>query len=104
MAKPSTTKESEPTFEDAITRLEEIVEGMENSELPLEQLIARYEEGVKLVKTCEEKLKAVEGRIEIISRQARGEPKLEPFDPAKSTEPPPNDKTKVQAREDISLF
>ena len=73
-------KKEEPSFENAIGRLESIVEQMESDKLSLEDLLVRYEEGVKLVKICSEKLQAAEKRIEIITRDAGGKPKPVPFD------------------------
>ncbi|MBX3746232.1 MAG: exodeoxyribonuclease VII small subunit [Verrucomicrobiae bacterium] len=58
-----TSKATEPSFEDALGKLESIVEAMEGGELPLEQLLARYEEGTRLARLCEEKLAAAEQRI-----------------------------------------
>ncbi len=89
-------KSSEETFENAMTRLEHIVAQMESDQLPLEELLAQYEQGVKLVKVCEEKLAAAEKRIEIITRNAAGEPQIAEFEPAK--------KTAVGERDDVSLF
>ena len=57
-------KATEPTFEDALGKLESIVETMEGGELPLDQLLARDEEGSRLVKLCQEKLSAAELRIQ----------------------------------------
>ena len=94
------------TFEDAVTRLENIVESMESDQLPLSDLLVRYEEGTRLVQLCQDQLAAAEKRIEIIARGARGEPKLEPFDPSKAQEPPPQPQPKASTRdaEDVSLF
>ena len=60
-------------------RLEEIVEQMESGELPLEDLIVRYEEGMKLVKVCQERLATAEERIEIITRNSAGKPVVKDF-------------------------
>ncbi len=49
-------------------RLEKIVEEMESSKLPLEDLLVRYEEGIKLVGVCNERLAGAESRIETLSR------------------------------------
>jgi exodeoxyribonuclease VII small subunit len=87
---------SEQTFETAMERLERIVEEMESDKLPLEDLLKRYEEGTKLVRVCEDKLRSAEQRIEIITRNAAGEPQIEEFEPEKKTATPP--------REDVSLF
>jgi exodeoxyribonuclease VII small subunit len=57
-------KATEPTFEDALGKLESIVETMEGGELPLDQLLTRYEEGSRLVKFCQEKLSTAELRIQ----------------------------------------
>ena len=72
-------KKEEPSFETAIGRLEAIVEQMESDKLSLEDLLLRYEEGVKLVKLCAEKLQAAEKRIEIITRDAGGKLKTAAF-------------------------
>jgi len=94
--KTPAAKSSEETFDSAMSRLEQIVVAMESDQLPLEDLIARYEEGVTLVKVCEQKLAAVEKRIEIITRNAAGEPQIEEFEPEKTPAAKP--------REDVSLF
>ncbi len=61
---------AELTFEDALGKLESIVEAMEGGDLPLEQLLARYEEGTQLVKVCQEKLAAAEVRIRQLDPRA----------------------------------
>lgn len=53
----------EVSFENAMERLEEIVESLENGEYPLEESLKLFEEGVKLVKLCNTKLESVEGSI-----------------------------------------
>jgi len=80
-------KKPEPSFENALERLESIVEQMESDKLPLEDLLVRYEEGIKLVKLCSEKLQAAEKRIEIITRDAEGKPKLEEFEAVETAAP-----------------
>ncbi len=66
-------------FEDALKNLESVVEAMESGELPLESLIAKYEEGVKLAKVCQEKLGEAELRIQQLEKSASGELKLKPL-------------------------
>lgn len=63
-------------------RLEAIVEQMESGKLPLEDLIVRYEEGMKLVKICQDRLANAEQKIEIIARNSAGKPVVKNFDPA----------------------
>jgi exodeoxyribonuclease VII small subunit len=72
--------DSEGSIEHALGRLESIVEEIEKTPPPLETLIERYEEGMKLLQVCREKLDAAEKQIEIITRSGRGEPALEPFE------------------------
>ena len=60
-------------------RLETLVREMENGQLPLEKLITSYEEGVKLASLCQEKLDAAAKKIQIISKNASGQNKLEEF-------------------------
>ena len=71
---------TEPTFEDALGKLESIVEAMEEGELPLEQLLARYEEGTRMVKFCQERLAAAERRIQQLDPRPPAE--AEPADDA----------------------
>ena len=98
--------ESELTFEAAVERLESIVESMESDKLPLSDLLVRYEEGTRLVQLCQDQLAAAEKRIEIVARGARGEPKLEAFDPEKVTTPiaQPIPRASAKTGEDVSLF
>jgi exodeoxyribonuclease VII small subunit len=67
-------------FEQALEKLEAIVEAMEGDELPLESMLSRYEEGVRLVKACQSKLAAAEVRIRRLEQNTAGELKLEPLD------------------------
>lgn len=55
------------TFESALKRLEEIVKILEKGEIPLEDSISLFEEGISLKKFCQEKLDSAEKKIKIIS-------------------------------------
>jgi len=68
-----------PPFEEALKKLEGIVGAMESDDLPLEMLLAKYEEGSKLVKICQEKLADAELKIQQLEKNAAGEMKLKPF-------------------------
>ena len=89
-------KKEEPSFETAIGRLESIVEQMESDKLSLEDLLARYEEGVKLVKLCSEKLQAAEKRIEIITRDAGGKTRAAAFEPDQASSSAPANSGEVK--------
>ena len=68
----------EPPFEEALQKLEAVVEAMESEELPLESLMTKYEEGTKLAKTCQEKLAEAELKIQRLEKTESGEMKLKP--------------------------
>ena len=78
-ARASDTAKAELTFEAALQKLEAIVEAMESEELPLETLIKRYEEGVKLAQNCQAKLAEAELKISQLEKNAAGELKLKPL-------------------------
>ena len=63
-------------FEEALKKLETIVAAMESEELPLETLLAKYEEGTRLARTCQEKLAEAELKIQQLEKTAAGEIKL----------------------------
>jgi len=84
---PRKNADAEPGFEPSLERLETLVAEMENGELPLEQMIARFEEGSRLVKYCSGKLQEVERRIEQLIRQGE-ETVAVPFAPAEDQSPP----------------
>ncbi|PYJ20229.1 MAG: exodeoxyribonuclease VII small subunit, partial [Verrucomicrobia bacterium] len=73
-------RDAELNFEGAMDRLEKIVEQMESGKLPLEDLIVRYEEGMNLVKVCQERLANAEQKIEIIARNSAGKPVVKEFE------------------------
>ena len=103
----SAPKKAEPAlnFEGAMDRLEEIVEQMESGKMMLEELIVRYEEGMKLVKVCQERLASAEQRIEIITRNNAGKPVVKNFEPAPEKEPsPPSEEKGANKNDDVSLF
>jgi len=73
---PATT----PPFEAALQKLESVVEALEADDLPLETLLAKYEEGARLVKICQEKLAEAELKIQQLEKTAAGELKLKPLE------------------------
>jgi exodeoxyribonuclease VII small subunit len=60
------------SFEDALRRLEEIVNKLEEGEVPLDRAMDLYEEGVKLSKACTDRLKSAELRLKKLSKSAEG--------------------------------
>jgi len=70
-ADPGNTPEK---FEELLARLEQIVADMENADLPLEKLLESYEEGMRLVKVCGDRLVDAEQKVEILSKAAAVDP------------------------------
>jgi exodeoxyribonuclease VII small subunit len=80
MPTPDTIKETQPDFETAMRDLEELVERLEQGDLPLEESLAAFERGVLLTRACQAALKEAEQKVEILLKKA-GEPALEDFTP-----------------------
>ena len=70
---------AEQKFEDAMNRLEEIVQNLESGDLPLEDALNVFEEGTKLSKFCSSKLEEAEKRVNVLVRDSNGKYNLEPF-------------------------
>jgi exodeoxyribonuclease VII small subunit len=78
-ARPAEPAKASLPFEEALHKLEAVVEAMESEDLPLETLIKRYEEGVKLAQACQARLAEAELRIQQLEKGAAGELKLKPL-------------------------
>jgi exodeoxyribonuclease VII small subunit len=82
-ARPSADRaeaaETPPSFEEALAKLEEIVREMEGDQIPLEELLDRYEEGTRLRRLCEDRLESARGRIELLRKNRNGEDVFENF-------------------------
>ncbi len=67
-------------FEKAFEQLESIVRRLEGEELPLDESLKLFEQGIGLSRFCHQKLEEVEKKIELILADAKGQPRVEPFD------------------------
>ncbi len=95
---PSPEPNQDISFEKALADLEDIVEAMEGEELPLEELVARYEEGCNLLKHCDTVLASARERIELITLANREDNEIPSQNaPAGNAGDPDDDN-------DISLF
>jgi exodeoxyribonuclease VII small subunit len=83
-------KKSEPTrpepakkqaFEQSLGRLEEIVRKLESANLPLDEAMKLFEEGMQLSRDCQKQLEQAEARVEILLKKAGGEMAAQPFKP-----------------------
>jgi exodeoxyribonuclease VII small subunit len=79
MSKQNDGKPSERNYEEAVSRLEEIVGQLEAGNLPLEASLTLFEEGIGLAKYCSEKLDAAEGRLQVLLGFNGDEPKIGDF-------------------------
>ncbi len=70
----------EMTFEAALARLEEIVKELENGAAPLDQSLQLFEEGVRLVKFCGNRLDVAEQKIRILTKKEDGDYDEQPFE------------------------
>jgi exodeoxyribonuclease VII small subunit len=75
-AGPDSPAKAALSFEAALKKLESIVETMESEDLPLEDLLARYEEGTRLARTCQEKLAEADLKIQQLEKNMAGEMRL----------------------------
>jgi len=69
-------------FEEALNKLEKIVSKLERGDIPLEESLKLFEEGVRLSRFCNQKLDEAEKRVEILMKDKEGIIKPQPFDPS----------------------
>jgi exodeoxyribonuclease VII small subunit len=67
-------------FEDAMKKLEEIVGRMEKGDLPLDESLKLFEEGVKLTRFCSKELHKAERKVELLTKDAEGRLVAVPFE------------------------
>jgi exodeoxyribonuclease VII small subunit len=77
----------EMKFEDALKRLEKIVGELEGGDLSLDEALEKYEEGIRLSKTCAKKLEAARKKVEILLKGEDGSVELKEFDERDAEEP-----------------
>jgi exodeoxyribonuclease VII small subunit len=77
-------KTNSQNFETSLDELERIVRELERGDLPLEKSLELFEQGVKLSRSCQERLNEAERRIEILTRDSQGRPAIRPFDAEKA--------------------
>ena len=68
-----------PSFEESLKKLETIVDQLEQGDLPLEESLKLFEEGVGLSAACKKELDAAEGKVQILVKQRDGSMKAEAF-------------------------
>lgn len=74
------------SFEDSLKQLEAIIGKLERGDLPLEESVQLFEEGIQLSNACKAELENAEGKVQILLKQRDGSRKPEPFPPAAERE------------------
>ena len=71
---------SKTTFEQSMKKLEQIVQELESGDLPLEEAMQKFEEGIKLSRLCSEKLDETEKKITLLLQDQKGNVLEKPFE------------------------
>lgn len=85
---------AEMKFEEALKKLEKIVQELEDGDLPLDESLEKYEEGIRLSRVCSKKLEAAKKKVELLLKEEDGTFDLEAFDERSAAEESPAKETK----------
>ncbi len=77
---------AEIKFEEAIKKLEKIVEDLEKGDLSLDEALKKYQEGIELSRQCSNRLESAKKKIDILVKNKKGEFELKPLDESKIEE------------------
>jgi exodeoxyribonuclease VII small subunit len=75
-------KKKTEKFEDALKQLQAIVDKLERGDLPLEDALESFTEGVRLVRFCHQKLEEAESKVQMLLKDEQGEWTTSPFEPS----------------------
>lgn len=95
---------TEMRFEEALKKLEKIVEGLEGGDLSLDEALEKYEEGIRLSRLCAKKLEVAKKRVEILLKSSDGSVELKPFDEKAEEDEKPVQETKRKKPKEEGLF
>ncbi len=79
-------RKGKKTFENALSQLESIVARLENGDLPLEESLKLFEEGIRLSRFCNQKLNEAQKKVEVLLKGSGGESEPQPFEPEETAE------------------
>ncbi len=71
---------AEIKFEDALKKLEKIVEELEKGDLSLDEALKKYQEGLELSRICSQRLDSAKKKIDVLAKNKKGEFELKPLD------------------------
>jgi exodeoxyribonuclease VII small subunit len=80
-------KEGPMDFEKSFQELQSCIKKLESGEQPLEEALKLFEQGVGLVRKCQDHLKVAEQKVEILMKTPTGEMETQPFDPERGGPP-----------------
>jgi exodeoxyribonuclease VII small subunit len=83
-------------FEDALNKLEKIVSKLEEGDIPLEESLKLFEEGIRLSRFCNQKLDEAEKKVEILLKGKNGVLKPRPFESSINSGQTPLDETEKE--------
>jgi exodeoxyribonuclease VII small subunit len=94
------TETQRKNFEASLASLEQIVRELERGDLPLEDSLKLFENGVRLARECQDRLNQAERRIEVLMRDSDGRPVVSEFE----KEEDPTHAVNIQPGEDETVF
>jgi exodeoxyribonuclease VII small subunit len=77
---------AEIKFEEALKKLEKIVEDLEKGDVSLDEGLKKYQEGIELARVCSQKLDSAKKKIDVLAKNKKGEFELKPLDESKLEE------------------
>jgi exodeoxyribonuclease VII small subunit len=94
------TETQRKNFETSLASLEQIVRELERGDLPLEDSLKLFENGVRLARECQDRLNQAERRIEVLMRDSDGRPVVSEFEKEETS----IDTVNLQPGEDETVF
>lgn len=77
---------AEIKFEEALKKLEKIVDDLERGDLSLDEALKKYQDGIELSRFCSQRLESAKKKIDLLVKNKKGEFELKPFDETKIEE------------------
>jgi len=77
---------AEVKFEEALKKLEKIVEDLEKGDLSLDEALKKYQDGIELSRLCAQRLENAKKKIDVLTKNKKGEFELKPLDEIKTEE------------------
>jgi exodeoxyribonuclease VII small subunit len=78
---------AEIKFEEAMKKMEHIVEDLEKGDLSLDEALKKYQEGIELARVCSQRLESAKKKIEVLAKNKKGEFELKPMEESDTDTP-----------------